>query len=53
MSDSLDVDLADREQLDEIDLLADLMALAAGSTDPLDARAVDRTLGLRTHGLAS
>lgn len=46
MSDTLDVDLQDGEQSDEIELLAELMVLASESSGALELRAIDETLGL-------
>jgi hypothetical protein len=46
MSDTLDVDLQDDEQSDEIQLLAELMVLASECSGTLDERTIDETLGL-------
>jgi hypothetical protein len=46
MSDTLDVDLQDDEQSDEIQLLAELMVLASECSGALDERTIDETLGL-------
>jgi hypothetical protein len=46
MTDVLDVTLNDDAQIDEIELLTDLMALAARTPERLDAHEVDAMLGL-------
>jgi hypothetical protein len=47
MQNTLDVDLEDSEQYDEIRLLGELMVLASESMGTLDAGTIDATLGLR------
>ncbi len=46
MHSSLDVDLQDDDLVAEIALLADLMVAASESSEPLDLRTIDETLGL-------
>ncbi len=46
MMDVLDVRLSDDAQIDEIELLTDLMALAARTPERLDPHEVDAMLGL-------
>jgi hypothetical protein len=41
-----DVDLEDAEQVDEIQLLAELMVLASEAAGALDLSTIDATLGL-------
>lgn len=45
MTNTLDVDLHDHEQDDEIALLVELMVLASSSDGPLDPSTVDTLLG--------
>ncbi len=51
MMDVLDVRLSDDAQIDEIELLTDLMALAARTPDRLDPHTVDATLGVPAQRL--
>ena len=46
MQSVFDVDLEDAEQVDEIQLLAELMVLASEATGALDLSTIDATLGL-------
>jgi hypothetical protein len=46
MTDPLDVDLEDEEQIDEIELLGELMVLASAAPDELDPGTIDATLGV-------
>ena len=46
MNDALDVDLEDDEQIAEIELLSELMALAGEGAAALDLSTIDATLGL-------
>lgn len=48
MNNTLDVDLEDSEQFDEIQLLGELMVLASESMGALDPRTIDATLGVHT-----
>lgn len=47
MNNTLDVDLEDSEQFDEIQLLGELMVLASESMGALDPRTIDATLGVK------
>ena len=49
MQNTLDVDLEDTEQHDEIQLLAELMVLASESMGALDPARIDETLGVREN----
>jgi hypothetical protein len=49
MNDVLDVSLNDNAQIDEIELLTDLMALAARTPERLDPHEVDAMLGLASE----
>lgn len=49
MTDVLDVSLNDDAQADEIELLTDLMALAARTPERLDPHEVDALLGLTSE----
>jgi hypothetical protein len=46
MTDALDVELEDDEQIAEIELLSELMALAGEGAGALDLGTIDATLGL-------
>jgi hypothetical protein len=46
MTDPLDVDLEDEEQIDEIELLGELMVLASAAAEELDPGTIDATLGV-------
>lgn len=46
MSDNLDVDLHDRELIDEIELVTELMVLASEASSDLDQDTIDAVLGL-------
>lgn len=45
MIDSLDVELHDPDLVDEIRLVVELMAAAAGSAEPLSQDTIDQILG--------
>jgi hypothetical protein len=49
MTDVLDVSLNDEAQIDEIELLTDLMALAARTPERLDPHDVDAMLGVASE----
>ncbi len=53
MRDGLDIDLHDRQMLDEIDLVTSLMVAAATSEGVLGQPEIDSVLGLATAGPAS